>query len=366
MEQTVCSICHVDAPKYICPSCGVRTCSLNCVKRHKRQTECTGERDQSRFIPKEKLTKDEHNVNRDYNFLLNLGRKIEVSKQDLSKTAKNVMKRAKRNGPNNPNKRQNRLRLFPNNGLMPLIEERFSDLSNISIKRKDTILIHLPPGMSRSLSNKTGYDKKSGSFIWTIEWIFVNKEGDVSNLTSYRINEGMSLREAFPLHVAIPQGESGTGVGKGDLHFYLKNVLDIRQGTHSVIEINGDETISDALSDKVVIEYPTVYVSVGSISLGDSKVTVSKSYIRENGLKEDNEHLNDEGGQSTSSESSSSQSESDESSEDTSEDSESDEETGDENPNHQDSGDTKNFEQKSYERKHSCSVYDDNSTSQYS
>jgi hypothetical protein len=37
-----CEVCAAAAAKYKCPRCFVQTCSLACVKRHKRERECTG------------------------------------------------------------------------------------------------------------------------------------------------------------------------------------------------------------------------------------------------------------------------------------------------------------------------------------
>lgn len=46
------------------------------------------------------------------------------------------------------------------------------------VKRENTLVVQLPMGMSRSNSNKTGYDKKLNAFVWTIEWIVLNDEGN--------------------------------------------------------------------------------------------------------------------------------------------------------------------------------------------
>ncbi|ORX37142.1 hypothetical protein BD324DRAFT_566417, partial [Kockovaella imperatae] len=46
-----CSICNRDPPKYTCPRCSYRTCSLTCSKAHKAKFECSGERDPTGYIP---------------------------------------------------------------------------------------------------------------------------------------------------------------------------------------------------------------------------------------------------------------------------------------------------------------------------
>jgi len=44
-----CSICSQE-PKYTCPRCTARTCSLSCSKAHKSSTGCSGQRDPAKFV----------------------------------------------------------------------------------------------------------------------------------------------------------------------------------------------------------------------------------------------------------------------------------------------------------------------------
>ncbi|GMP62527.1 hypothetical protein CsSME_00024607 [Camellia sinensis var. sinensis] len=50
-ESVVCEECKVEASKYKCPGCSIRSCSLPCVKAHKERTACTGKRQQTHFVP---------------------------------------------------------------------------------------------------------------------------------------------------------------------------------------------------------------------------------------------------------------------------------------------------------------------------
>ena len=38
-------------PKYKCPKCSTRSCSLDCVRRHKDEAACDGLRDKVKFMP---------------------------------------------------------------------------------------------------------------------------------------------------------------------------------------------------------------------------------------------------------------------------------------------------------------------------
>ena len=42
--------------KYKCPKCEVRSCSLQCVQRHKTEAECDGIRDKVKYLPINKFT----------------------------------------------------------------------------------------------------------------------------------------------------------------------------------------------------------------------------------------------------------------------------------------------------------------------
>jgi len=47
MDSHKCKICLEKVPIYRCPLCGIETCSLPCVQKHKETTGCSGQRDRS-------------------------------------------------------------------------------------------------------------------------------------------------------------------------------------------------------------------------------------------------------------------------------------------------------------------------------
>lgn len=50
-----CAMCP-NEPKYTCPRCSLRTCSLTCSKAHKEKKGCSGVRDPAAFVPLAKYT----------------------------------------------------------------------------------------------------------------------------------------------------------------------------------------------------------------------------------------------------------------------------------------------------------------------
>ncbi|WVW82112.1 hypothetical protein I302_104117 [Kwoniella bestiolae CBS 10118] len=51
IDPTKCSACSSSTPKYTCPRCSKRSCSLACTKKHKSTDKCSGVRDPTSFVP---------------------------------------------------------------------------------------------------------------------------------------------------------------------------------------------------------------------------------------------------------------------------------------------------------------------------
>lgn len=48
--EPVCDVCSLEPPKYTCPGCSAKSCSLLCVRKHKSDTGCNGKRSKTDFI----------------------------------------------------------------------------------------------------------------------------------------------------------------------------------------------------------------------------------------------------------------------------------------------------------------------------
>lgn len=71
----LCPFCNESPPKYRCPACDARTCSLKCSKRHKAYKQCSGTRDPTAYIKRSKLATPSA-LNRDFNFLTGVERAV--------------------------------------------------------------------------------------------------------------------------------------------------------------------------------------------------------------------------------------------------------------------------------------------------
>lgn len=63
----LCPICYVNPPKYTCPRCCMRTCSLSCTQTHRTRASCSGVRDPAKYIPKREIKSS--TVDMDFGFL---------------------------------------------------------------------------------------------------------------------------------------------------------------------------------------------------------------------------------------------------------------------------------------------------------
>jgi hypothetical protein len=72
---------HKSIPKYRCPACSTRTCSLECVQRHK-SWGCSGKRDPTSFVKKSQLA-TAPGVDHDYNFISGIERSRDRAEEYL-------------------------------------------------------------------------------------------------------------------------------------------------------------------------------------------------------------------------------------------------------------------------------------------
>lgn len=254
-----CEICFVVKSQYQCPSCNIRTCSLNCVIKHKDQLDCNGKIDPTKFVPSEKLFKDSQYLNRDYKFLQDIGRKISVSK------------RLKDEGPFSSVFDNKKKKLQPVKGRkfseketkkLKYVEQQFGMDIERSVVLKNTIILRSGIGMKRHLRNKSGYNKKLKSFFWTIEWILMSENIEKDRFMSYRVCENKKLVEAIPdfIFQKYELKDKFDKFDKSDCCMYLKNAF-VVDDEKNFFFLDQNDAICDILANHFVLDYPTIYIS---------------------------------------------------------------------------------------------------------
>ncbi|KAK8129862.1 hypothetical protein PG999_002242 [Apiospora kogelbergensis] len=168
---SLCGICHVREPKYKCPRCGANTCSLACVKKHKKWSSCNGQRDATVYVPPAKLRTDA-GIDHDYNFLTKIERSLEQTEKLLIHERgilpERVQQTERSNGP--PNKKT-RLNKGQSRGRTTL-EGDTRSWARAALKKLNALDItvkHQPYGMSRHKNNTTSFNRRSQTINWQPE-----------------------------------------------------------------------------------------------------------------------------------------------------------------------------------------------------
>ncbi|KAF2813347.1 uncharacterized protein BDZ99DRAFT_556893 [Mytilinidion resinicola] len=172
--SALCSICNNNPPKYRCPGCSARTCSLPCYKRHQQRAQCDGKRDPTKYVKKNKLH-TAAGVDHDYNFIAGIERGLDKVDRLMEESSIGAVNRSTKLPGRNSN-----------------FEKR--------IQEAGVIIDRAPAGMSREKNNRTRISNKRGKhLIWTVEWIHEDERRQLGELS-----ENVALSEAYKTLVTQP------------------------------------------------------------------------------------------------------------------------------------------------------------------
>jgi hypothetical protein len=134
-----CGSCGAATSRYCCPRCQHRSCSLVCLKQHKVDAKCSGQRDRCDFIPIQNFTTDD--LVKDYRFL------EEVAREDDGAAR--------------------RLREAPSTK-----QTKWGKTMMAQAKQRSIQLRLMAPGMKRRRENTSAFNKKQSAMMWRVEWRF--------------------------------------------------------------------------------------------------------------------------------------------------------------------------------------------------
>ncbi|PUU83008.1 hypothetical protein B9Z19DRAFT_1119810 [Tuber borchii] len=248
---TLCPLCHSRPPKYRCPACATRTCSVACVKKHKLYAQCSGRIDATTFVKRSVLLSSPATLNRDFGFLTGVERALGTALEE-------------EDGDGGGAEGRGRL-------------EGFFKRSGVSVK-------WAPRGMKRAVENCTAVSKgrKGKHVIWTVEWIVLGSRGiggEVERVLDRNVSEHTPISQAYfyptpPSNSTTAYEDSGSPLqpprkkAKKDkqdtsqTRFYLKRV-GCPANSPALIKLDGNKSLSVALRGRVVEEFPTVLVWSG-------------------------------------------------------------------------------------------------------
>ena len=180
MLTSLCAICHVSTPKYKCPRCSLRTCSLACIKKHKAWSECSGTRDPTTYVPPSKL-RTPAGVDHDYNFLHGIemsversekvvvGEKALVQTEELRPmTTQEVRWKTGRDG--------RKRKVLVTRVLREAKGRTFEKHLAQKLKKMNIEVVCAPMGMSRQRENSTTLNRRTGRINWQVEWLQIENQ----------------------------------------------------------------------------------------------------------------------------------------------------------------------------------------------
>lgn len=189
--STLCSICHIEPPKYRCPRCGARTCSVGCIQKHKARADCDGVRNPRAFLPLAQL-KTDAGIDHDFNFLTSIERARQRAEKDVVEVRQLLSDKELR-PPNDDKLFQkvwygdelhhipaqqsqsygNRHGRAPPPPGPPLIDG-FDKHVRRRLRYLDIEAVTMPKGMARQRDNKTAWNRRTQTINWQVEWLVYN------------------------------------------------------------------------------------------------------------------------------------------------------------------------------------------------
>ncbi|XP_010714296.1 box C/D snoRNA protein 1 [Meleagris gallopavo] len=225
-----CETCGEEEAKYRCPQCMKYSCSLLCVKKHKLALSCNGVRDKTAFVSMTEFT--DLNLLSDYRFLEDVGRAADAAARDLSVHRPTTNKFI--------NYLRNRARRH-----------------NINLKT-------LPIGFTKRRENSTIFNKKEQKFYWHLKLVFPHCHAEY---TLKRVPEDKTLTDILKPYIDPVESDPVvcqrlkiyTMSPQSDVQILMK-IENREQNSTRYNELDASRSLLENLKNKVIIEYPTLFV----------------------------------------------------------------------------------------------------------
>jgi hypothetical protein len=300
----LCAICHTAAPKYTCPRCGIHTCSLPCVKLHKKRASCSGIRDPTAYRRRADLA-TASSIDSDFNFITSLERSLSRAEEIHHNTTTTPHLQAA--GLNQPRSRQT-----DSARLERLVSER------------QVLWRRAPRGMRRRQLNETRIEHSG--VTWSAEFVFADgtrrmcalpeshaigeavekvtrpqqpakqlgkrkrgaagangKRGQVKDAKGHFSTQDEEHKSQYGEPVAaVVQTNSEPQHDYADQHFYIH-----RPNTPSrfkvLAPVSRSDTLQTILKGRVVMEFPTFYIKAEPPDALILPFMTEERYLQENG-----------------------------------------------------------------------------------
>lgn len=183
----LCEICQERQRQYKCPRCAVFTCSLECCKRHKVDTACSGRRDRTAYVPISGFSSD--NLRNDYHFLEDVLQTKDCAKRTLIHNcgglphrAKHVGKKRLHRGEDDDNDEGGvaevvSLPLLGARAPPQQLDNHTQGVRNLvkaaAAPGREARIIVMAPGMSRRRQNTSQFRSRTDELLWRVHAVFI-------------------------------------------------------------------------------------------------------------------------------------------------------------------------------------------------
>ena len=267
-SDRLCGTCGEAEAKYTCPGCGVRSCSLICVKQHKANTSCDGKRGLGEYSNLRELRirsgegcgGSEHNdriMRRDYAMLEDTLRACESASRNTCMGDGRERGKGRIGGSKLPVR------------LAMLVQTAAS-------KGRGTRLRIMPEHATRRKENTTVLvRKRDKKIMWRVEWFFAQANATYvdervdENTTVARRLEDIVTGVVNGLQVSQTRGRERNSMTRHKLRKYKNDIDDLRvlmklenrpANSPQYATFDLTKSIRENLSGLVVIEFPKLVV----------------------------------------------------------------------------------------------------------
>lgn len=237
-KKEKCQICKVNEYKYTCPKCFTKTCSVNCVKSHKKRFNCNGERDKFKKVN----SKDEYNEKvfyRDISFMNNSINRINTSNKKVFELSENNIERIK--------------------------AKTFKNFKRICKKFRNITYHKSPLIFQCSKENNSYSDSSSKKVYWTIKLNL--EEEKIQHVFKNVFDDEVETLETIGKYLyehknLIDEGELLKFIDDKDWvknwKFCLRNFNNQKLGKY--IECDKNTLLKDLLNGTEIFEYPEFFL----------------------------------------------------------------------------------------------------------
>ncbi|CAK4084084.1 unnamed protein product [Aphanomyces euteiches] len=261
-DPIMCIMCSSADIKYRCPRCERITCSLVCCLAHKKNFECDGKRDRTKYIPLAQFR--DADISSDFFFLQEVARSTSAVHLEVDVKPAEPKKPRRHEQPAtalsvNPELPANYLRRYP-----PSVQ------SFVQQAKKRGIFVHLhAAGMSKRKANTSFYNSKQDCIYWRLEVNFIHSSG--VRIVEPKYSEALSLEALMEKHLSVSlenaplraQLKKYCKLPTTEWLFLLKKEF-VAASTPQYYELNSAQSLAENLRHLSIVEFPVVLVTLAA------------------------------------------------------------------------------------------------------